>query len=476
MSTAPSANDYQLFGAAHELSLTGSRPPPMFGFQQLHKNLQSAWSRQISSSSPVPSPPPLFTTLSPFHRVSPIPLPSIIDTDTDTGIGSDDGLLLNSTSFNDAENDDWKMKFPCRFGAIGSERRAVRRPKMAAQLSAAKWSSSSRSIGPATNNPPQSRPASNHPTIRRSVGNVSAADDYHTMSSSPSSQYSPAAPFAYDYSAAATAATELYVSRIPNVMHRDQLQLLFNRFGSIRSIRLVHQFQHDCRSYGYVQFDDRRAAERALYVLPECYVMPHRRLRVALTAQRRRLRVWRVPRYFPATMVADELRVLFGDDGVTVEVLVPEVAEVEGGGGNRGVAFVEFRSHAQALLVKQRTAAGRLRLFGETQLRVAWTNGQGGRDDGDGDAVGEDVRMRTLWLKNVQLSLAVDGWRMVDVLEMVARYVDPKDVRAIRMCCAVDGGWYVELRNRRVAGELRRMLKEVEVGVVEVRRRSPSSG
>ncbi len=134
--------------------------------------------------------------------------------------------------------------------------------------------------------------------------------------------------------------TNLFVAGLPPGTDDEKLGSYFTRFGKIVSARvLVDLVTHSLRNYGFVKFETRDAAERAIEEMNEYRVTPHQILHVTWATHREdapecdTLYV----RNLPDNVTRQDLTAFFSRWGEVRELSLPRCAPF------RGVCFVRYR-------------------------------------------------------------------------------------------------------------------------------------
>lgn len=139
--------------------------------------------------------------------------------------------------------------------------------------------------------------------------------------------------------------TNLFVAGLPPGTDDEKLASYFTKYGKIVSARvLVDLVTHSLRNYGFVKFETRLAAEKAIGEMNEYRVTPHQILHVTWATHREdapecdTLYV----RNLPDNVTRQDLNNYFSQYGEVRELSLPRCAPF------RGVCFVRYKTNDEA--------------------------------------------------------------------------------------------------------------------------------
>lgn len=161
---------------------------------------------------------------------------------------------------------------------------------------------------------------------------------------------------------------ELFVRKIPRYLTEDDILPHLLRFGEIYEFRLMMEFNYANRGYAFVRYAQEVDARRALEVLNHFYIVPGRTLEVQRSFDKCRLFIGNIPKRLSEEELEESFKAVFPSMCKLITL-----KRISDGENNRGFAFIDFRSHEDAVDVKKQVSPGTIKMWGQ-DLRVAWAN------------------------------------------------------------------------------------------------------
>lgn len=161
---------------------------------------------------------------------------------------------------------------------------------------------------------------------------------------------------------------ELYVKNIPRRFKGEDLWPLFERYGRIYNIRVLMDYNDFNRGFAYVKFSKESEALLAMELMNHFFVFPGYRLNILRSTSKSRLFANYVPREVPVSVVQEKFKEIF--KGMR-ELIIPPSKSYEPGANHRGIAFLEFRSHQEAVAAKKTVYSGVLEIWG-AKVKISW--------------------------------------------------------------------------------------------------------
>lgn len=176
---------------------------------------------------------------------------------------------------------------------------------------------------------------------------------------------------------------ELYVKNIPRRFKGEDLWPLFERFGRIFNIRVLMDYNDFNRGFAYVKFSQESEALIAMELMNHFFLFPGYRLNVLRSTSKRRLFANFIPKMIPVTVVQEKFREIFP---AMRELVMPPIGGRvhEEGALHRGIAFVDFRTHEDAVAAKKTINTGVLEVWG-TRIKFSWARLQDTVNDTEED-------------------------------------------------------------------------------------------
>ncbi|XP_046914698.2 RNA-binding protein 47 isoform X1 [Dermatophagoides farinae] len=166
--------------------------------------------------------------------------------------------------------------------------------------------------------------------------------------------------------------TEVFVGKIPRDCFENELIPLFEKPGRIYKMRLMIDFSGKNRGYGFVQYFNKKDAQRAIEMLNHFEIRKRWPIGVMLSRNNNRLFFGNLP------------------NDITKQEMIDEVAKhtsgiinaIYYGGSTRtnGFGFVEYENHKMTALARRKFFPGSILLF-DRQPKVDWAKSEEEIDD-----------------------------------------------------------------------------------------------
>ncbi|KAI6660007.1 APOBEC1 complementation factor [Oopsacas minuta] len=161
---------------------------------------------------------------------------------------------------------------------------------------------------------------------------------------------------------------EVYLSRIPRDCLEDELIPLMEKAGQIEEFRLMldHNKAGSTRGYAFCVYENESSAETAIQELDGHQLRPCRMISVTRSQDNRRLYLGGLPRYVHSEEIFYKLSKLC--DNLKEVIIYPSMLDKT---TNRGFAFLEFQTHADAVRACKQLSRRPLYLWGRN-LSIDW--------------------------------------------------------------------------------------------------------
>lgn len=174
---------------------------------------------------------------------------------------------------------------------------------------------------------------------------------------------------------------ELFVKNIPRRFKGEDLWPLFERYGRIYNIRVLMDYNDFNRGFAYVKFATESQAQLCMELLNYFFVFPGYRLNIQRSTDKNRLFANYIPKDVAVPVVQEKFKEIFPE---MRDFFMPTLTqtrrtprhqehqeEEEAVGLHRGFAFLEFRSHQEAVAAKKVVYTGVLEIWG-AQVKISW--------------------------------------------------------------------------------------------------------
>lgn len=161
------------------------------------------------------------------------------------------------------------------------------------------------------------------------------------------------------------ATCELFIRDIPRDIPGFDRALMthFGRYGDIYEFRLMMDYDHINRGYGYIRFSSEIAALRAAEVMKHFILENGSFLDVRRSFNKCRLFVGNLPREKSYNEIKNMLLAIFPN--------ISNLIMQTDGRLNRGFGFIDFPDHMSALNAKMQSSPGYVMLDGH-QVKIVW--------------------------------------------------------------------------------------------------------
>lgn len=179
---------------------------------------------------------------------------------------------------------------------------------------------------------------------------------------------------------------ELFVKNIPRRFKGEDLWPLFERYGKIYNIRVLMDYNDYNRGFAYVKFSTESQAQCCMELMNHFFVFPGYRLNIRRSTDKNRLFANFVPKDIPIDVVHEKFKEIFPD---LRDFFMPSAGGYLGNRSrrngeddqeekrfHRGFAFLEFRSHQEAVAAKKLVYTGVLEIWG-AQVKISWARPEG---------------------------------------------------------------------------------------------------
>lgn len=231
---------------------------------------------------------------------------------------------------------------------------------------------------------------------------------------------------------------ELYVKNIPRRFKGEDLWPLFERYGRIYNIRVLMDYNDFNRGFAYVKFSTESEALLAMELMNHYFVFPGYRLNILRSTSKSRLFANYIPREVPVSVVQEKFKEIF--KGMRELCMPPPKSFEAGANHHRGIAFLEFRTHQEAVAAKKTVYSGVLEIWG-AQVKISWARPletyTGHEDDR------EDFYPR-LFIKPFEHGTRAQAFldfvdEKINVLDKVVRFCVKKTIGIMKVLTVRDG-------------------------------------
>ncbi|XP_075210555.1 APOBEC1 complementation factor-like [Lycorma delicatula] len=168
--------------------------------------------------------------------------------------------------------------------------------------------------------------------------------------------------------------SEIFISKIPQLIFEDELMPLFSSVGIVYRMRLMLCFSGANKGFCYVQYINPQVASSAVEKLNGYEIREKRYLSVKKSIDNRRLFFGNIPKEIAREAIEDKLNSVLKD--VNKYFVYSDEKDTN---KNRGFVFVEFKTHRSAALTRRLYSKGFV-LWGNN-INVDWATPEEEIDD-----------------------------------------------------------------------------------------------